>query len=348
MSNYTQVVFFAPKDTLLTGNPAKVIKGAEVDPELAAIAAAIATKLDSSQAANPTGTVKLTATNGVAATYMRSDGAPALDVTIAPIWSGLHTFVPGAAIATVVLGDTLGHGTAIKLLGSSAAQGKNWLIGNQNNATDTLEFTPSTANGGSTFTTPALKIAGAGNVTIAAPSSGEGLTVTAVANGDAINVLAPNTASQSFGVQIKAGTNSTDYSLNAVNAANTTTYFRVRGDGLTQAVDQAGTLQDVGWRDCPINSQASGYTLVLADRGKLVSITGAGTLTIPANSGTPFPVGATIMIFANGALTISITTDTLVLAATGTTGSRTLAVNGLASLVKISATVWVITGAGVS
>jgi hypothetical protein len=43
-------------------------------------------------AANPTASLGLTAINGVATTYMRSDAAPALDVTIAPTWSGLHTF----------------------------------------------------------------------------------------------------------------------------------------------------------------------------------------------------------------------------------------------------------------
>lgn len=43
-------------------------------------------------AGNPTASLGLTAINGVATTYMRSDAAPALDVTIAPTWSGLHTF----------------------------------------------------------------------------------------------------------------------------------------------------------------------------------------------------------------------------------------------------------------
>lgn len=42
--------------------------------------------------ANPTASVGLTAVNGVATSAMRSDAAPALDVTIAPTWSGLHTF----------------------------------------------------------------------------------------------------------------------------------------------------------------------------------------------------------------------------------------------------------------
>lgn len=41
---------------------------------------------------NPTASVGLTAVNGVAATFLRSDGAPALDVSIAPTWTGLHAF----------------------------------------------------------------------------------------------------------------------------------------------------------------------------------------------------------------------------------------------------------------
>src|ERR1700739_4116692 len=51
MSNYTQITFFQPKDSLASGNPAKIIKGADVDPELAAIAVAIASKADSSGSA---------------------------------------------------------------------------------------------------------------------------------------------------------------------------------------------------------------------------------------------------------------------------------------------------------
>jgi len=41
-------------------------------------------------AGNPTASVGLTAVNGSAATFMRSDGAPALDQTIAPRWTGKH------------------------------------------------------------------------------------------------------------------------------------------------------------------------------------------------------------------------------------------------------------------
>jgi hypothetical protein len=46
--------------------------------------------------ANPTGTVQLTAVNGSAGTFMRSDAAPALNQSISPNWTGTHTF-SGAA-----------------------------------------------------------------------------------------------------------------------------------------------------------------------------------------------------------------------------------------------------------
>lgn len=54
--------------------------------------------------ANPTGTVGLTAVNGVLTTYMRSDAAPPLSQSIAPTWTGNHLFngstLGGSAIAT--------------------------------------------------------------------------------------------------------------------------------------------------------------------------------------------------------------------------------------------------------
>ncbi len=48
--------------------------------------------------ANPTASVGLAAVNGSASTFLRSDGAPALDVTIAPTWTGLHTFSKSAVV----------------------------------------------------------------------------------------------------------------------------------------------------------------------------------------------------------------------------------------------------------
>ena len=46
MSDYTKTTNFATKDNLASGNPAKIIKGTEIDSEYNNIATAVATKSD--------------------------------------------------------------------------------------------------------------------------------------------------------------------------------------------------------------------------------------------------------------------------------------------------------------
>jgi hypothetical protein len=109
----------------------------------------------------------------------------------------------------------------------------------------------------------------------------------------------------------------------------------------------------VGFRNTPVNSQSADYTLVLADSGKTifhpVADDNARTFTIPANSSVAYPVG-TVISFVNlqNTVTIAITTDTMYLAGTGTTGSRTLAEYGVASALKVDSTSWVISGNGLT
>jgi hypothetical protein len=58
MSNYVKSVNFAAKDDLASGNPAKIVKGSEIDTEFNNIATASATKAD---LASPTFTGTVTA-----------------------------------------------------------------------------------------------------------------------------------------------------------------------------------------------------------------------------------------------------------------------------------------------
>lgn len=103
------------------------------------------------------------------------------------------------------------------------------------------------------------------------------------------------------------------------------------------------------------NSQSAAYPLVISDAGKHILHPGsdatARTFTIPANSSVPYEIG-TAILFVNqhgaGVLTIAITTDTMRLAGAGTTGNRTLAADGLATALKISATEWIISGTGLT
>ena len=89
------------------------------------------------------------------------------------------------------------------------------------------------------------------------------------------------------------------------------------------------------------------YTLVASDAGSLLTpIT--GTITVPASI---FTNGDTITIYNNSSSAITIaqgTGVTLRQAGTTNTGNRTLAAFGLCTVVAISATVHVITGAGLT
>ena len=67
----------------------------------------------SSTGANPTASLGLTAINGTALTFMRSDGAPALSQSIAPTWTGLHIFSNTSTFNAQV---TLGSSTANRIL----------------------------------------------------------------------------------------------------------------------------------------------------------------------------------------------------------------------------------------
>lgn len=135
-----------------------------------------------------------------------------------------------------------------------------------------------------------------------------------------------------------------------VGRATTDTLTNKTISGASNTLTVDGT-NEVGYKNIPQNSQSAAYTLVLGDAGKHILHPSADTtariFTIPANSSVAFPIG-TAVTFVNqnsaGTITIAITTDTMRLAGAGTTGSRTLAANGVATAIKITSTEWIISG----
>ncbi len=114
-----------------------------------------------------------------------------------------------------------------------------------------------------------------------------------------------------------------------------------------------GTGYRIGFRNLPNNQQNADYTCVLTDSGKMIRKSSGGsgeTFTIPANASVAYELG-TVLTFINvggGTVTIAITTDTLTWAVDGSTGSRTLADNGIATAIKVNTTEWLISGTGLS
>jgi hypothetical protein len=110
----------------------------------------------------------------------------------------------------------------------------------------------------------------------------------------------------------------------------------------------------VGYINIPQNSQSAAYTLVAADAGKHIfhpsTDANARTFTIPANGSVAYPIGTAISFvnMTSQVVSIAITTDTMYLAGTGTTGTRSLAQYGTATAFKIESNKWIISGAGLT
>lgn len=167
--------------------------------------------------------------------------------------------------------------------------------------------------------------------------------------------LASNTLTGTL-AQFNTALSGTDFV--SLTGAETLTNKTLTSPSLTGAsLDNASTITasgtisalSIGFRGIPQNAQSAVYTLVLDDNGKHVANT-TGGWAIPANGSVAFPIGAAVGLYNNSAASqsITITTDTLRQAGTAGTGARTLAGYGLATIVKVGATEWVISGAGVS
>ncbi|MFN8993645.1 MAG: hypothetical protein ACK5X3_08320 [Pseudomonadota bacterium] len=121
---------------------------------------------------------------------------------------------------------------------------------------------------------------------------------------------------------------------------------------LTSGTTAASWIQNqITTKHIPQNSQSAAYTTVISDANKHIlhpsADTTARVFTIDSNANVPYPIGTAITFVnqnAAGTLTISITTDTMRLAGAGTTGSRTLTANGIATALKVTATEWIISG----
>jgi hypothetical protein len=110
----------------------------------------------------------------------------------------------------------------------------------------------------------------------------------------------------------------------------------------------------LGYMGIPQSAGATGpYTVTPADSGEHIYASATRTVTIPANSVSPLPIGTTIVFIAGtgATITIAINTDTLLIAGSGTGGagiSRTLAPHGIATIIKVTSTLWYISGNGLS
>jgi hypothetical protein len=108
----------------------------------------------------------------------------------------------------------------------------------------------------------------------------------------------------------------------------------------------------LGYLNTPLDAKTANYTAVDGDQGKTILLSsGSGvTFTIPANASVAYDNG-TVLTFINMSssnLSVAITSDTMYLAGTGSTGTRTLAQYGIATAIKMTSTTWLISGTGLT
>lgn len=130
--------------------------------------------------------------------------------------------------------------------------------------------------------------------------------------------------------------------------AGTTNYFTMdttNGVKYNAVIGASRSPVEVGFRYLPNQAKVAAYQLVAGDMNTLINITSGG-VTIPSNATVAFPVGALITVYNNSGSTqtIAITTDTLRLHGSATTGSRTIQQRGIVNLLKVGTTEWVASG----
>lgn len=252
MSNYTKATNFATKDSLGTSDPAKVIKGTEIDNEFNAISNAVSSKADSNSPAFTGTPTAPTATTGSNTTQVATTAYVKAEITA----QGLGNMATQAKSAVDITGGTIvgitdlavaDGGTGVSTLSANAV-----VLGNGTSAVQTVA--PSTSgnvltSNGTTWTS-------------AAPAAVKGLglggeTWHNVASSRSANTTYTNSRSYPImvTVQLHSGSSGTNPSYLYVDSIAVAS---VSGGGWTGAMDSTGTAIVPPGSTYSTNSSAAG------------------------------------------------------------------------------------------
>ena len=175
-------------------------------------------------------------------------------------------------------------------------------------------------------------------------SLGNSFTLATITFGSGINSTVGSSYNGTTGTTISVDPNV------AVTLTGTQTLTNKTITGLANVstvLDYSGNQFQFGFRNMPQSGTSSG-NLALGDSGKHVYVSSG--VTIPPNSSVPFEIGAVVTVVSN-ATSLTITQGsgvTLKWANSASTGNRTLASNGIATLLKVATDTWYIFGLGLT
>lgn len=299
--------------------------------------------------ANPTGTVGLSAVNGSATTFLRSDGAPALDQGIVPTWTGTHTW--DATAGNIKIGTTAVQSSApISSRGQRAGNSFEWGHASQSGFGSTIGYG---VNNGSPFI---AMFAEAGTTANSFTTRGQPAAILHASAG-AFNfgsVASSNAANQTFveglrlspstGTVLSGNGSAALPSLASLADPNTGIYWPA-SDDLWMSL--GGTGYPIGYRGIPARtSSVAATTPVQTDDGRIVMpITGATSVSLGA-----LAEGTTIVL-PNSAAALAVSSSSGSLfwfsGSAVISGSRTLAAGGVATVVRFGSN-WYMWGSGIT
>jgi hypothetical protein len=237
--------------------------------------------------------------------------------------------------------------TALVFSNGAKSKGKNQVIKLTGNITGNVDVTIPNGilktyivdNGTTGAYTVTLKyVSGGSSVTWSATDKG-----TKLVYADGTNVLE---GISSVGDLVAGDVTTNTISTNTINVSNITISASTTANTISASGDvttSAGNMSDQKGevRTVPANTQASTYTLVASDHGKV--IIASDTITLPAGI---FSTGQTISIYNNTASDISINRSSVTMywVTDGTDADRTLATRGVATILCVGTNTFVITG----